>query len=78
MNARGAVLVLFTLSPVHPFTSSLPHSLTAFPVHTTIPRSTLSRLPRAGAWMLTVKKGFALIMLGMAEYYLVKMGQVYF
>ena len=32
----------------------------------------------AGAWMLTVKKGFALIMLGMAEYYLVKMGQVYF
>jgi thiol:disulfide interchange protein DsbD len=39
---------------------------------------TLSRLPRAGAWMLTVKKGFAFIMLGMAEYYLVKMGQVYF
>jgi len=39
---------------------------------------TLTRLPRAGAWMLTVKKGFALIMLGMAEYYLVKMGQVYF
>jgi len=38
----------------------------------------LSRLPRAGAWMLTVKKGFAFVMFGMAEYYLVKMGQVYF
>jgi thiol:disulfide interchange protein DsbD len=39
---------------------------------------TLSRLPRAGAWMLTVKKFFAFLMLAMAEYYLVKMGQVYF
>jgi cytochrome c-type biogenesis protein len=38
----------------------------------------LTRLPRAGAWMLTVKKGFAFVMLAMAEYYLVKMGQVYF
>lgn len=38
----------------------------------------LSRLPRAGAWMLTVKKVFAFVMLAMAEYYLVKMGQVYF
>ncbi len=38
----------------------------------------LTRLPRAGAWMLWVKKLFAFIMLGMAEYYLVKMGQVYF
>ena len=39
---------------------------------------TLSRLPRASAWMLTVKKLFAFVMLAMAEYYLVKMGQVYF
>jgi cytochrome c-type biogenesis protein len=38
----------------------------------------ISRLPRAGAWMLNVKKGFAFVMLAMAEYYLVKMGQVYF
>ena len=38
----------------------------------------LTRLPRAGAWMLWVKKLFAVIMLGMAEYYLIKMGQVYF
>lgn len=36
----------------------------------------LARLPRAGAWMVTVKKVFALVMLGAAEYYLVKMGQL--
>jgi thiol:disulfide interchange protein DsbD len=32
------------------------------------------RLPRAGAWMVWVKRGFALIMLGAAEYYLITMG----
>ena len=37
---------------------------------------TLSRLPRAGAWMMWVKKIFAIIMLGAAEYYLIKMGQL--
>jgi len=37
---------------------------------------TLGRLPRAGAWMVWVKKGFAILMLGVAEYYLIKMGQV--
>lgn len=36
----------------------------------------LARLPKAGAWMLTVKKVFALVMLGAAEYYLIKMGQL--
>jgi thiol:disulfide interchange protein DsbD len=36
----------------------------------------LSSLPRAGAWMLWVKRLFALVMLGVAEYYLIKMGQV--
>ena len=36
----------------------------------------LVRLPRAGAWMVTVKRIFALIMLGAAEYYLIKMGQL--
>jgi cytochrome c-type biogenesis protein len=35
----------------------------------------LARLPRAGAWMLWVKRVFALIMLGAAEYYLILMGQ---
>jgi len=38
----------------------------------------LSRLPRAGIWMVRVKKTFGVVMLGMAEYYLIKMGQVYF
>jgi thiol:disulfide interchange protein DsbD len=36
----------------------------------------LARLPRAGAWMVTVKRIFALIMIGAAEYYLIKMGQL--
>ena len=35
---------------------------------------TVARLPRAGGWMLWVKRIFALIMLGVAEYYLVQMG----
>jgi cytochrome c-type biogenesis protein len=37
---------------------------------------TVSRLPRAGVWMVWVKRGFALIMLGVAEYYLVQMGKL--
>jgi thiol:disulfide interchange protein DsbD len=37
---------------------------------------TVSRLPRAGEWMVWVKKVFAVIMLGAAEYYLIKMGQL--
>ena len=37
---------------------------------------TLARLPRAGRWMLWVKRIFALIMLAVAEYYLVQMGQL--
>jgi cytochrome c-type biogenesis protein len=37
---------------------------------------TLARLPRAGAWMVWIKRLFALIMLGVAEYYLVQMGQL--
>jgi cytochrome c-type biogenesis protein len=35
----------------------------------------LARLPRAGAWMIWIKRGFACVMLGAAEYYLVLMGQ---
>src|SRR5688572_2544894 len=35
-----------------------------------------ARLPRAGAWMARVKKIFGFILLGVAEYYLIKMGQV--
>jgi cytochrome c-type biogenesis protein len=37
---------------------------------------TLSALPRAGVWMVWVKRGFAVVMLAVAEYYLIKMGQV--
>jgi thiol:disulfide interchange protein DsbD len=36
----------------------------------------LTRLPRAGVWMIWVKRGFALLMLVVAEYYLIKMGQL--
>ncbi|GAB1343406.1 cytochrome c biogenesis protein CcdA [Gemmatimonas sp.] len=38
----------------------------------------LDRLPRAGAWMLRVKTTFAVLMLGMTEYYLLQAGQVWF
>lgn len=33
-------------------------------------------LPRAGPWMLWVKRGFALVLLGVAEYYLITTGQL--
>jgi cytochrome c-type biogenesis protein len=32
------------------------------------------RLPRPGSWMVWVKRGFAVILIGVAEYYLVTMG----
>lgn len=32
------------------------------------------RLPRPGPWMVWVKRGFAAVLLGVAEYYLIKMG----
>ena len=38
----------------------------------------VSRLPRAGAWMLWIKRVFALAMIGAAEYYLIKAGQGWF
>lgn len=38
----------------------------------------VARLPRAGAWMLWVKRFFALAMLGVAEYYLIEMGKLLF
>jgi len=37
---------------------------------------TIARLPRAGMWMVWVKRFFAIVMIGVAEYYLVKMGQL--
>jgi cytochrome c-type biogenesis protein len=61
---------------VYLFTFSL--GMCALLVLVGLSAGSVSRLPRAGAWMLWVKKGFVFAMLGMAEYYLIKMGQVYF
>lgn len=36
----------------------------------------LARLPRAGAWMVWVKRAFAILMLAVAEYYLIEMGKL--
>ena len=36
----------------------------------------LARLPKAGVWMVWVKRLFAIVMIGAAEYYFVTMGQV--
>lgn len=38
----------------------------------------IARLPRAGAWMLVVKRGFALLFIGAAEYYLIEAGKLWF
>ncbi len=38
---------------------------------------TLAKLPRPGPWMVWIKKGAAVILLIMAEYYFVKAGQVW-
>lgn len=37
----------------------------------------LARLPRSGHWMVRVKRVFGIVMLGVAEYYLIKMGQLW-
>jgi thiol:disulfide interchange protein DsbD len=37
---------------------------------------TVARLPRSGVWMVWVKRIVAVVMIGVAEYYLVKMGQL--
>lgn len=39
---------------------------------------TLTRLPRAGSWMVWVKRGFAVVMIGVAQYYLIEMGKLMF
>jgi thiol:disulfide interchange protein DsbD len=39
--------------------------------------ASLTRLPRAGQWMVWIKRIFALVMLAVAEYYLVKGGQLW-
>jgi thiol:disulfide interchange protein DsbD len=37
----------------------------------------VAKLPRAGTWMVWVKRVFAFVMLGAAEYYLLKAGQLW-
>ena len=37
----------------------------------------VAKLPRAGNWMLWVKRVFALLMFGVAEYYLLKAGELW-
>lgn len=37
----------------------------------------VAKLPRAGVWMVWVKRVFAIIMLGVAEYYLLKAGELW-
>ena len=39
---------------------------------------TVARLPRAGMWMVWIKRFFALLMLAAAEYYLIQAGTVWF
>lgn len=41
-----------------------------------ISSGTLARLPRSGVWMNWVKRAFGFVMLAVAEYYLIKMGQL--
>jgi cytochrome c-type biogenesis protein len=37
---------------------------------------TLAALPRAGTWMVWIKKAAGIVLLGMAEYYFIQMGKV--
>ena len=38
----------------------------------------LSTIPRSGAWMVTIKKAFGFLMIGIGEYFILKAGQVLF
>ena len=37
---------------------------------------TVAALPKAGAWMEWIKKAAGIVMLGVAEYYLIQVGRV--
>jgi len=51
--------------------------MTALLIAVGLSAGTLAALPRAGRWMSWVKKAAGIIILGMAEYYFVKAGQVW-
>ena len=38
----------------------------------------LSTIPRSGAWMITIKKAFGFLMIGIGEYFILKAGQLMF
>lgn len=63
-----------TLGFVYLFTFSI--GMTALLVVVGIFSGTAARLPRAGTWMVWVKRGFALVMIGVAQYYLIQMGKL--
>jgi len=63
-----------TLGFVYLFSFSL--GMCALLVAVGLSSGALARLPRSGVWMSWVKKGFGILMLVVAEYYLVKMGQL--
>lgn len=51
--------------------------MTAVLVAVGLSAGTLAALPRAGRWMVTVKRVAAVLMFAMAEYYFVRMGMVW-
>ncbi|MFI5235862.1 MAG: cytochrome c biogenesis protein CcdA [Gemmatimonadales bacterium] len=78
--AFGAVLtfVAATQSAVLGFIDLFVFSLglTAVLVAVGLSAGTLASLPRAGQWMVWVKRGSGVILLAMSEYYLIQMGRV--
>ena len=68
-TTRSAVLGFLYL-----FAFSL--GMTALLVAVGLSSGTVARLPKAGLWMVWVKRAFALVMLGVAEYYLIEMGKL--
>ena len=51
--------------------------MTALLIAVGLSAGTLASLPKAGRWLGWVKKGAGVVILGMAEYYLIKAGQVW-
>ncbi|HJU87899.1 MAG TPA: cytochrome c biogenesis protein CcdA [Gemmatimonadaceae bacterium] len=63
-----------TLGFLYLFVFSL--GMTAMLVAIGLGAGVLSALPKAGPWMIWVKRFFAVVMLGAAEYYLIEMGKL--
>ena len=63
-----------TLGFVYLFVFSL--GMTALLVAVGLFSGTLARLPRSGAWMTWIKRVAGLILIAMAEFYFIRMGQV--